>query len=214
MLRLRDAFDQVPYTQRITAFGGSGGYTFSLVANALPPGLRLSRAGTISGAVNAYSSSDPPFSFLIRATDSNGCFGQRAYSIAVADCPYLTVGFIEPAITALTYDSWGAPAGALPIPLPDAFVGATVSRQLTSSGGVAPYTYAPYGQDVLPPELALSSTGALTGILSSEGTYIFELRAYDAHGCPGYGLFSLNVTCPAIRIARTALPPKSARPTS
>jgi hypothetical protein len=200
---LPDAYFAVSYRQRITASGGSGRYTFSLVANVLPPGLMLSPSGTISGTVNAFSSSDPPFSFLIRATDSNGCTAQRAYAIAVLSCPFITVGFIEPAMAASTCESCGGVAGAIPIPLPDATVGSSFSRQLTASGGDPPYTYTQEGADPLPPELAFSSSGALTGTLSSVGGYIFELRAHDANGCPGYGLFSLIVRCPTIRIMPT-----------
>lgn len=67
------------YSQTFTGSGGSGaGYTFSVTAGSLPPGLTLT-SGTLSGTPttpNAYS-------FTITATDNAGCTGSRAYSLTI-----------------------------------------------------------------------------------------------------------------------------------
>jgi hypothetical protein len=68
-----------PYSQQITASGGTAPYVFSIAAGALPPGLFLSTSGLISGAPQQPGL----FSVTIRATDANGCQGSRAYSLAI-----------------------------------------------------------------------------------------------------------------------------------
>jgi hypothetical protein len=70
-----------PYAQQITASGGTAPYTYSIAAGALPPGLFLNPAtGLISGTTQQAGI----FNFTIRATDSVGCSGSRAYSIAIS----------------------------------------------------------------------------------------------------------------------------------
>lgn len=74
------AVELTPYSQTITASGGTAPYTYSISSGALPNGLAINPAtGTIAG-VPAQSGL---FSFTVRATDSLGCIGSRAYSIAV-----------------------------------------------------------------------------------------------------------------------------------
>jgi hypothetical protein len=68
----------VAYTSTLPASGGTGTYTFSLVSGTLPAGLNLS-GNTISGTPNTAGPSD----FMIRATDSNGCFGERPYTLLI-----------------------------------------------------------------------------------------------------------------------------------
>jgi len=68
-----------PYSQTITASGGAAPYTFVVAAGALPSGLSLSSNGVISGSPQQQGL----FNFTIRATDSNGCQGSRAYSLAI-----------------------------------------------------------------------------------------------------------------------------------
>src|ERR1051326_3909896 len=70
-----------PYSQSVTASGGSAPYTYSIAAGALPPGLSLNPGtGLISGAPLQPGL----FNVTIRATDSLGCIGSRAYTIGVA----------------------------------------------------------------------------------------------------------------------------------
>jgi hypothetical protein len=68
----------VPYSQTITASGGTGPYTFAVTAGTLPTGLTLSAAGLLSGTMTALA----PTAFTVTATDANGCTGNQAYSVS------------------------------------------------------------------------------------------------------------------------------------
>ncbi len=68
-----------PYSSVLTASGGAAPYAFTLTSGALPPGLTLTPTGTISGTPLTSGN----FSFTIRATDANGCFGARTYTLFI-----------------------------------------------------------------------------------------------------------------------------------
>jgi len=69
----------VPYSQTITASGGTGPYTFAVTMGALPPGLTLATNGTVSGKPTGAGS----FTFTVTATDHGGATGSRAYTLVV-----------------------------------------------------------------------------------------------------------------------------------
>jgi hypothetical protein len=74
-----------PYTQLLSASGGTGPYAFSLVAGSLPPGLTLYWWGPVLGTLSAGGT----YTFTIRATD---CFtlpfsGRKEYVLTV-DWPH------------------------------------------------------------------------------------------------------------------------------
>ncbi|HXA19198.1 MAG TPA: IPTL-CTERM sorting domain-containing protein [Thermoanaerobaculia bacterium] len=72
----------VPYSEVITASGGTAPYTF-VVAGTLPPGLTPSTTQTtltISGTPTTAGC----FPFTVTATDANGCFTSVTYTICVA----------------------------------------------------------------------------------------------------------------------------------
>jgi len=70
----------VPYAQAFTGSGGTAPYTFAVTAGALPAGLTLTAAGLLSGTPTAAG----PSTFTIRATDANGCFVERVYTVTIA----------------------------------------------------------------------------------------------------------------------------------
>ncbi|HMZ17765.1 MAG TPA: FG-GAP-like repeat-containing protein, partial [Blastocatellia bacterium] len=67
------------YSQSLVASGGSPGYTWSLAAGALPPGLSLNSGGTISG----FASGSGTYNLTVRVADSAGQTAQKALSIFV-----------------------------------------------------------------------------------------------------------------------------------
>jgi uncharacterized delta-60 repeat protein len=67
------------YSQNITASSGAGTNSFSVTAGTLPAGLTLASTGVLSGTPTSGGN----FSFTVTAADTNGCTGNRAYSLSV-----------------------------------------------------------------------------------------------------------------------------------
>jgi uncharacterized protein (TIGR03437 family) len=68
------------FSQTFTATGGTAPFTFSVSAGALPGSLTLNQTtGVLSGTPTASGF----FDFTIRATDANGCTGERMYTLIV-----------------------------------------------------------------------------------------------------------------------------------
>ena len=65
-----------------------------------------------------------------------------------------------------------------PASLPTLTAGTPFSQTLTSSGGVAPYTYA-LQSGALPPGMSLTSGGTLSGTPTQRGAYSFSVRSTD-----------------------------------
>ena len=80
---LPNSVQQLPYTQALTATGGTAPYAFALTAGALPAGLTLSTAGSLSGTPTVSGL----FNFTVRATDALGFTGTRVYALTVVDRP-------------------------------------------------------------------------------------------------------------------------------
>ncbi|HEY0232138.1 MAG TPA: ice-binding family protein [Dokdonella sp.] len=160
----------VAYSQTLTAAGGTGPYTFAVVAGALPAGLSLATNGLLSGTpTNAGS-----YSFTVRATDSLGCSGDQAYTVVV-NAPTCAAIAITPAI--------------LPAPV----AGVAYSEEITATGGTAPYTFAVVS-GALPAGLALSaasgSSALISGVPTRTGAYTFVVQVTDAAGCIGTQTYS------------------------
>ena len=73
------------YNQQLTASGGASPYGFTVSAGTLPAGLTLTAGGLLSGTPTVSGA----FNFTVRATDSNACFGERAYTLTVTANPGL-----------------------------------------------------------------------------------------------------------------------------
>lgn len=69
-----------PYSQTLTATGGTGPYTFLTSAGSLPTGLSLASGGALSGTPSAAGT----FSFTIEATDAQSFTVSQAYTVTVA----------------------------------------------------------------------------------------------------------------------------------
>ena len=77
--KLLNGLTFVPYTETLSAAGGTGSYTFSVSSGSLPAGLMIN-GNLLVGTPTAAGAS----TFTIRATDtSNGCFGERSYTVNI-----------------------------------------------------------------------------------------------------------------------------------
>src|SRR5208282_212732 len=145
----------------ISASGGKSPYRYSLTGNS--DGLSINPS---SGALSALLLSEPgTFNFTVTATDTNNCTGSTNYTLTV-NCP-----------TATLFPSPGA--------LPSGTVGSVYSETITASGGCLAYTFTRSGGS-LPPNLNLSSSGAITGTPTTAGTYTFYVTATETNGCGTY----------------------------
>ena len=146
------------YLQFLAATGGSPPYTWAIVAGALPPGLALTSgngpgAGTIAGTPLAAGT----FSFTAQATDRLAATAAAALSITIPSTAPLT-------ITTLT--------------LAPGKLGQPYTAQFEATGGTPPYHWA-VTAGTLPPGLALSDDGSVTGTLLALGDYPFTVTVTD-----------------------------------
>ncbi|HVE65231.1 MAG TPA: choice-of-anchor L domain-containing protein, partial [Thermoanaerobaculia bacterium] len=169
----------VPYSRTLTASGGTGPYSFSVIAGALPPGLSLSPTGTLSGPPTSGGS----FSFTVRVFDANECSGTRAYTISIAGgCDTLTVS---------------------PPALFEGFVGVPYRRTISGNGGTAPYSVS-LTSGTLPPGLSLDG-GSLSGTPTTAGTYTFRITVRDASNCTASRTYELTIGCPPVALSPATL---------
>jgi hypothetical protein len=171
-----------PYNEVVSATGGAIPYTYVVSNGSLPPTLSLDPS---TGAITGTPTTVGTFVFEITATDVNGCSGSQSYSIVIAatGCPPIVMN---------------------PLTLPDGSVGTFYDELVFATGGVEPYTYA-VTSGALPTGLELDpATGAITGIPTEVGDFVFVITAIDANGCPG--LLSYTVSIAFAPLVTTAIP--------
>ena len=168
------------YSQTVSATGGSGGFSYSISAGALPAGLTLNASsGVISGTPSAAAAS----SFTVRATDGMGAFGTRAYTVTIA----------------------AAPIVVNPASLPTATVGTAYSQTVSATGGTGSYTYS-VSAGTLPAGLTLNAaSGVISGTPTTAGASSFTIRATDGSGAFGSRAYSVT-TSAAVTVNPAALP--------
>lgn len=185
----------VAYSQQITASGGAAPYTFTVTSGTLPTGLTLTATGLLAGTPTATGT----FTFTVRGTDLNGCFGSIAYTIVIAAAPVPPPGC--PVIT------------LAPPTMPPGTVGVAYSQQITASGGTAPYTFGVTG-GTLPTGLTLTAGGLLAGTPTATGSFTVTIRGTDANGCFASITYTIVIAaapvpppvCPAIAFTPATLP--------
>jgi len=158
------------YNQTITATGATPPVTCAVTSGSLPTGLTLNSAsGTITGSPTVAGN----FNFSITATDANGCFASRAYSVIIAaTCAVVVVN---------------------PAALPGGTQGFAYNQQVTGTGGTAPYTFS-IAAGALPNGVTLNaSTGAITGTPTATGPFNVTIRATDINACTGTRIYDIAI---------------------
>lgn len=152
----------VDYLHQLFFAGGTAPRTWSLNSGALPPGLTLHQTnGTISGRPTSVGN----FTFTLRLTDATQTSAiSEPLSIAVTPGPLVIVS---------SGDLTGGTQG----------LGYT--HQLLFLGGRAPVTWSLPTGSALPPGLGLNgTTGIISGIPTTPGTYTFTVRVTDSQQPP------------------------------
>jgi hypothetical protein len=164
----------VPYSQAVTAGGGTAPYTFAVTVGSLPTGVALAPGGALSGTPTVAGA----YAYTITATDAFGSTGSQTYKMAIV-VPTITVS---------------------PATLPTAQVGVAYAQTLSATGGVGPYAFA-VTAGTLPGGLALAADGKLTGTPANPGAPVFTLTATDSNGATGSRSYTLTVANGQVPVA-------------
>jgi hypothetical protein len=135
----------VAYSQTVAATGGQGARTFSISAGALPSGLSMSAAGTISGTPAGPTGTS---SFTVSVTDSA--------ATPATDTQALSIDIVQPLLITTAA-------------LVDTSVGQDYDAGVTATGGTAPYTFS-VSSGALPAGITLTEDGALAGTVAAAAT--------------------------------------------
>ncbi len=175
---LGDAEVGVAYGANLSASGGATPLGWSVSSGTLPSGLALSSGGAISGTPSVSGTS----SFTARVSDVNGVAGTKALSLDVV-----------PALSVTTSSLPGATAG-------DAY---SAALSVASGTGQSPFNWS-VSSGTLPPGLALSGAGVLSGVPKSPGSSSFTVGVSDALGGSVHERFSLDVAAASTTASTTA----------
>ncbi|MCF7751004.1 putative Ig domain-containing protein [Bacillus subtilis subsp. subtilis] len=170
------------YSQAFSASGGVAPYTYVL-AGTVPTGLSFAPA---TGVLSGTPSQPGTFNFSVTATDSTTGTAapystQHSYTLAVA----------APAIV------------IVPATLPAGRAGTAYTQTLSSSGGVAPYTYQVIA-GALPAGLVVSPAGVVSGTPTAVGSFGLTISATDAGGQTGQQAYLLVIAAPALSLSPAA----------
>lgn len=145
----------IAYNAQLSSSGGIAPYSYSLSSGALPIGMSFNSVGALIGIPR----SDGNFSITVGSTDANGQNTSRVYTFTIA----------------------AATVAITPASLPGGVMGTAYSQSLSSSGGIAPYSYA-ITSGVLPTGITFSSAGMFSGTPAASGSYTSVVRSTDAAG--------------------------------
>ncbi len=168
-----------PYSPvQFTQSGGNGTITWSVSSNNLPAGLTLN---SMSGILSGTPTVAVGVNVTIRATDANNCFGEATVTLQI-NCPNITI----------------SPSSGSPTVLTGATVGQSYTQTFTAAPAGNGYTYS-IPMPAIPPGLTFNtSTGELSGIPTTSGTFGFTVTATAFGICTGQQAYSLTIipACP------------------
>lgn len=127
-------------------------FTFGVTAGSLPPGLSISQSGANTAVISGTPLTAGNFAFTVRATESNGNFMERVYTVDI-------LGITN-----------SPPSGTK---------GTAYSFSYTAAGGTAPYTFF-LASGALPDGLSMDSAGNITGTPTTVETSSFTVQVTDS----------------------------------
>jgi hypothetical protein len=148
-----------PYTGTIPITGGTAPYQCVLASGTLPAGLTLNTNCTVTGTPTTPG----PVTVMITTTDSGNPPINKTGPVTIT---------VDP-LPKLTFTG----------SLPNATLGVFYTQTLHATGGTAPYTYT-LTAGTLPPGIALSSSGVVSGTPTAVGASSFTVTATDSESTP------------------------------
>lgn len=147
----------IPYSQSLSASGGTTPYSWTVSSGTIPDGLLLNTSGVISGTPTAISISS---TFTVQVSDSSTSPNTATQSLTIQ-----VAGSGSILITSTT--------------LPDATVSTPYGGQLTATGGSGSYFWTLFS-GTLPGGLTLNgTTGLISGTTNSAGISTFTVTVTD-----------------------------------
>jgi len=166
----------LPYSQSLSASGGSGKYNWSV--SGLPQGLTVDTGGLISGTPGAAGS----FPLNLTVRDSSENTATATVTLQVNPSFRITTTSLE--------------SGTL---------GTPYSANLSASGNVGTVVWSRTG-GALPDGLALASDGSIAGTPKATGDFTFTVQAVDSTNSPVSASFSIHVALPPPSTLMASLP--------
>jgi hypothetical protein len=158
-----------PYATRVAPPAGVKPFTWTLTGGTIPPGLRLNAS---SGIISGTPTAEGVFRPRVRVRDASMPAQEVIRTVLIRVAPRkITVN---------------------PATLPARTVGTGLTRQLTATGGLAPYTFKVHS-GALPPGMSLTTAGRLSGVPTRRGTFRFTVRALDKFAFAGTRNYSFVV---------------------
>jgi large repetitive protein len=156
------------YNRTITASGGSGSYTWSIVSITPTTGFSpsISTSGVLSGTPTLAGS----YNVIVRATDSANPSHTISKAFAISIALHVTTSS----------------------PLNDGYVGTTYNQTLSATGGGTGATYTWSGSS-LPTGLTVSPAGVISGTPTTAGTYNITANVVDNHSHSGTTTLQLTI---------------------
>jgi hypothetical protein len=169
------------YSETLAATGGSGQYTWSVSAGALPAGLTLTAStGVIAGQPTTAGLAN----FTIQVTDTNQATTASPFALT-----------INSKLEIITTS-----------PLPDGAIGETYSQTLKAIGGSGSYTWSVY-EGSLPGGLSLnSSSGVISGQPTTAAASKFGIQVTDTNQATAEKAFVLTINGALEIITMSPLP--------
>jgi len=160
--------DKSGYSQTLTATGGTGAQTWSLILGSLPTGLGpLTSGGLISGTPTASGT----FNFTAQVTDAAGATDSKALSITINVAPSITTGAT----------------------LPGGTEGLAYNQSVAGTGGTGGLSFSMTGGS-LPTGVTFSGTTfSGTPAVSTAATYNPQITVTDGVGATGSKIFTLVI---------------------
>jgi Putative Ig domain len=148
------------YSATLTASNAVSATTWAITAGSLPAGLSLNMS---TGLIGGSSSATGTVNFTVQVTDSAVPPRTASLPLSITTVAALSIA---------------------PGTLPDGVTGTAYRASITSSGGVAPYTWS-VSAGSLPFGLALSAgTGAIAGTPPGSGAFTFTAHVADSSSPP------------------------------
>ena len=167
------------YSSRVTAAGGVTPYAWSVSAGALPGGLTLSPAGSVSG----IPSSAGIFNFTAKVSDVDDQTVSSPLQITIVPAPQVTT--TSPLI-----------GGELSV---------AYATTLAATGGTAPFTWR-VSAGAPPGSLTLSSSGVLSGKPTVLGRFSFTAEITDVVAQTASATLQITIAPAPLMITTAALP--------